>query len=138
MTLLSLLLLSWLTSLHTMMHGRGEAGVFFTLGIICYVVLRADLAIKSKQNGVESTAQYIKLHSRPLFVRVVIAYVTFFGITPSDGFNIPGVTEWAISFFAGLGIDALLDKVCQKIPWLKVVLPAPNGNGAPKPGEVVA
>jgi hypothetical protein len=128
--------MNFLQTLHALIHGRPEGVLLFLLGVACYILARADFAIKSRSNGVDTLGQYVRLHVRALFVRIVVAIVVFFAFVPEEGLGVPGMKEWAVYFFGGLGIDAGLDKIVQKIPWLRVVLPPPpNGatNSAPAP-----
>lgn len=118
--------------------------VFFVFGQLLYMLKRAYYAVSAKENPVNSYGSFFAKFWIVLLIRAAAGAVIFwtfasypdaftkaaqlFGLTWN--LNVPLIPP--LAFFAGLGIDVLLDLATAKSKWIQKLIPkgpdTPDGN----------
>lgn len=122
--------------------------LFYFLGQLMYMLLKAQAVASSKVNGFPRGWKGVPAYMAHYWVILLVRSMSNFGfliiiIYGSAEFNtdflpaLLGTNVYVmrvLAFFVGLGMDAVLEKFQDKIPWLKGIIPppppAPESNGA--------
>jgi hypothetical protein len=110
----------------------------FSLGVLLFLIKRADLAKRSPLNGVKSKREYFSLNWVVLLYRFTFESVLLWGyrypdLDPLKGLGIPGADKihfprmtqsLVLAFFGGLAASSLLDYILGRDKIFGIPIPS--------------